>query len=343
MRNWSSICRSMRYANTQTEIEYQNSIKDLILENGLGWCDEQISEQPTLQLGSTERLIPDIVVTKDDSNKFVIEIKKPSHIRTQRNIEQLVSYMKQLEVPVGIYIGDEIEVYYKKMGDGSLPVLVLKISFDSNEVKGGDFVSLFSEDKFSVNSVLEYIKKQEYNKKFKSDVDRLMSEITSEKFQKDLCCALKKYLKEQGENEDVIETALSQVVFSISMPISESTKLEERVANNNTDINGSNDILQIKRNSGTVQRYAYGLIRQILEKNSALRFKQLYGLFGRKNFIEDITQVRDTRRWFMDESDIIKTIDGVRVVISNQWGLKNNSKPKMDKLKNIAKEQGIDV
>lgn len=341
MRDWSSICRSMRYANTQTEIEYQNSLKDLLLENGLGWSDEQISEQPTLQLGSTERLIPDIVVSKDDKNKFVIEIKKPSHIKTQKNIEQLVSYMKQLEVPVGIYIGDEIEVYYKKIGDGSRPVSVLRAIFDANEAGGPDFVSLFSEDKFSVDSILEYIKKQESKLKFKSDVDRLLSEITSDKFQKDVFDALKKYLVERGENVDVIESALSQVVFNVSILASESLNAEGRASNDG--IRESNGVSQMKRNNGTVQRYAYGLIRQILEKNYALRFRQLYELFGRKNFIEDINQVRDTRRWFMDENDIIKTVDGTKVVVSNQWGLNNNSKPKMDRLRSIAKEQGIEV
>ena len=49
---------------------YQKSIIDLLLETNLGWHKDQIKEQPSMQLGSTKRLVPDVVITKDSRNKL---------------------------------------------------------------------------------------------------------------------------------------------------------------------------------------------------------------------------------------------------------------------------------
>lgn len=65
-------------------------------------------------------------------------------------------------------------------------------------------------------------------------------------------------------------------------------------------------------------------------------------IFGRKNYIENITQIKDESRWFIEENDIIKIADGTKVVVSNQWGFRNNSKPKMTRLREIARKYGID-
>lgn len=44
-------------------------------------------------------------------------------------------------------------------------------------------------------------------------------------------------------------------------------------------------------NNGIAQRYAYNLIKGIIEKNPNLSFKSLYDIFGYKNYIEDIENV----------------------------------------------------
>ena len=74
--DWSNICKVMRYADCRNETAYQSFIKEMILEEKLGWNPSQITEQLSLQLGSTERLVPDLVVSKDDRNSFIVEVKK---------------------------------------------------------------------------------------------------------------------------------------------------------------------------------------------------------------------------------------------------------------------------
>lgn len=104
--------------------------------------------------------------------------------------------------------------------------------------------------------------------------------------------------------------------------------------------------LRIRRkggNNGIAQRYAYNLIKGIIEKNPNLSFKSLYDIFGYKNYIEDIDKVSDENRWCMDDKDIIEIADGTRVVISNQWGFNNSSKKKMDRLREKASKFGLDI
>lgn len=98
MASWSKVCEILtKYANRENEMTYQKSIIDLLMEMNLGWHKNQIAEQLSMQLGSKERLIPDVVITKDDRNMFVMEVKEAAHLKTEKDIDQLVSYMKQLE------------------------------------------------------------------------------------------------------------------------------------------------------------------------------------------------------------------------------------------------------
>ncbi len=342
MANWTKICRDMdKYAHKDSERNYQESFKDLVIE-GLGWKPEQIEEQKTLIMGCSERLIPDIVVSSDDCAQFVVEVKKPDLIRTQKDIEQLTSYMKQLETPVGIYVGKNLEVYYKTIGDGTEPILVLSLSFDQNEPSGEDFVKLFSAQNFSSANILAYIEKQNASERFYQNVTTLTNTITSTVF----CDILSEYIVEFFEPEsyslDEIKTALSQLEIVIRK------REEEKPDIPNVHSKDSLSRARIQRsgsyrNKGIAQRYAFNLIRQILEKNKTLHFRQLYNIFNRKNYIEDINNIKDESRWCMDEKDIFTSTDGTRIVVSNQWGFKNACKNKMDNLRTIAKSYGIDI
>lgn len=340
MINWRMLCQMMNHADRQNEMTYQKYIQDMILEIGLGWHKEQIIEQLSLQLGSIERLVPDIIVKKDSRNCFVIEVKRPGHVKTQKNIDQLISYMKQIETPVGIYWGDELEVYYKNIGDGSQPILLMSLQFKISDTYGEDFVSLFSEPTFSIENIYKFKKKQEDKLVFETNVQRLLKEVLIPDFQKELIEVLKNYLIEKGEEREVVENVLDQINISI-LTSSRSDINEKDIIDVLPLISPSNDG-GFRRNRGSTQRYAYNLIKQIIEKNLHLSFNQLYAIFNKRNHIEDLTQVKDKKRWFMNKEDIITLADGTKVVISNQWGFNGSCKARMDNLRFIARKYGID-
>lgn len=69
----------------------------------------------------------------------------------------------------------------------------------------------------------------------------------------------------------------------------------------------------------------------------------MFAIFGRKNRIEKVSLIKDKKRWFMDERDLVTLSDGTRIAISTQWGLNGASKANMDNLREVAKRFGIDI
>ena len=338
--DWSNICKVMRYADCRNETAYQGFIKEMILEEKLGWNPSQITEQLSLQLGSTERLVPDLVVSKDDRNSFIVEVKKLGHKKTHGDIEQLLSYMKQLETPVGIYWGDEVEVYYKTIGDGSAPVLLMCLNFNVLCEDGDIFISLFSENTYCVEEVCKFKDERESKKAFDSKVNELLSEVSSLEFQEELRSFIAGHLQKRGASKDIETEVMGKI--SVSVTVDSGDEEYQVVAGDNQVSLEEVPYINVGRR-GVVQRYAYNIIRQIIEKNPGLNFEQMYAVFRRKNRIEKVSLIEDRKRWFMAEEDLITLSDGTKIAISNQWGLNGASKPNMDNLSEVAKRFGIDT
>lgn len=268
MTSWPKICDILKkYANKENEKTYQKSIVDLLFEMNLGWHKNQIAEQLSVQLGSTERLIPDIIVTKDRRNQFVIEVKQPSHIKAQKDIDQLISYMKQLEIPVGIYVGNELDVYYKNIGDGSEPKLIMTLKFKEDDDKGDDFLRLFSEAEFTTEKIITYVKELEKKTAFESNVNDLVSYILSTDFKEELMLIIRSHFKDRGE--DIVTAALE----AVKIDIRNSREEQKAITAENciTVPEHPSHPIQYRirrkgRNNGVAQRYAYNLIKNILKK-----------------------------------------------------------------------------
>ena len=343
IEKWGKICRDMAtYANKNTEMDYQRSIRDLVLDHGLCWKSSQIEEQKSIQIGSSERLIPDIIVSKDGLPSFVVEVKRADNIRTQNNIDQLVSYMQQLETPRGIYVGERIEVYYKTIGDGSEPIRVMSLQFKKNDQAGQDFVRLFSADAFSIEKIVSYINDCKAAKAFETHVHQLMENMVSDEFKIIMTELISDHYKTHKYTDEEINAAISNLNITIT-PISDNQ--QDRTHFETMPNTPSSYVTHACANRSQIsaRQYAYNLIKQIVEKNHSLTFRQLYDIFGRKNFIEDLNSIKDENRWYMGEDDILHSKDGISFVVSNQWGYYNNAKRKMDFLRSIAQEQGIDI
>lgn len=343
MATWTNICQLMKYADTSSEISYQKSIKDMVLEVGLGWKPEQISEQASLALGSTERLVPDIIVSKDNTNIFIVEMKEASHVKRDKDILQLASYMKQLETPVGVYIGNKIEVYYKNIGDGSQPLCILSVSFVNSDPNGEVFINLFSEKDFSLNSIKEYAESVREKAEFDYKVMELLNEMISPNFKEVLLSLSVEYFINKGTSRDVIIEAFNRLTIDINTPKENKDSQVIEVVEKKV----KHDFPSTRMNLGVLhvsaRRYAYNLVKAIIDKHSSYNFNQLLALFfGKKNYIEKLSDIEAQHCWFISEDEIITLFDGTKIAISNQWGFNNNCKPKMDRLREIARKYGID-
>ena len=102
-----NLCRSKQ--KNVDEDTYQDTIECQL--QLLGWFDG-IESRPSLPNGASKTLIPDIVLNKDNHRVLPIEIKRPNNTLNERQVCQLSSYMRRLRLSLGLYIGENIQLYY---------------------------------------------------------------------------------------------------------------------------------------------------------------------------------------------------------------------------------------
>lgn len=71
----------------------------------------EVDSHRTLQIGSYERVIPDIILKKGGNDLFVVELKKYSLHFSKEREAQLFSYLKLLHISIGVLVCDKIYIY----------------------------------------------------------------------------------------------------------------------------------------------------------------------------------------------------------------------------------------
>ena len=144
----------------------------------LGWFlfNREICHKPSIHIGNSNHIQPDILIKKDGEEEFVIEVKRPSHKLVKKDVEQLQSYMRQLKLSVGIYIGEHIEVFYDMAGSKDA-VSVLRIPLELNSNEGTLFIDQFSKDGYDRARVLSFCKKRIDEMQHQAELNKLRDDI----------------------------------------------------------------------------------------------------------------------------------------------------------------------
>lgn len=138
----------------EEETYHRHIENQLMLLGWEPWKGEIIHKQ-SLRIGNRNRMEPDILVARDDEYQFVIEVKRPGNTQAKEEITQLESYMRQLRLDVGIYIGEHIEMFYDKPNSNHV-VSVFKLAVDLEEKRGARFIELFSKENFSKEAIVDF-------------------------------------------------------------------------------------------------------------------------------------------------------------------------------------------
>ena len=144
----------------------------------LGWFlfNGEICHKPSIHIGNSNHIQPDILIKKDGEEEFVIEVKRPSHKLVKKDVEQLQSYMRQLKLSVGIYIGEHIEVFYDMAGSKDA-VSVLRIPLELNSNEGALFIDQFSKEGYDRARVLSFCKQRIDEMQHQAELDKLRDDI----------------------------------------------------------------------------------------------------------------------------------------------------------------------
>lgn len=182
----------------------------------LGWSqfNHEITK-PVIGIGSAGKLIPDLVL-KGDKDLLVVEIKKPSCEITEKHEQQLVSYMKQLSLQVGILWGSKIEIYYNSSKEE--PIKIYEIEFIPENKFGVELLGTLEKKDDFKEKLFDYCEQKYKIYLSKKDVEKNKESINY------LCSENgEKYIRELLSIE-YPQCVIDQLVIKVTTKNSEMTK-----------------------------------------------------------------------------------------------------------------------
>ena len=185
----------------------------------LGWAKykEEICHKPCIHLGNNNSIVPDIIVKRDGEDEFVVEVKRPSHKQSKKDVDQLLSYMRILKLSVGIYIGNHIEIFYD-MPSSKEAVSVMKVPLEINSKLGAKFVERFDKENFSQESIVDFCEERIQEIQRQNSLNEIKESLISDA-QTQIAESLRPYLMEKygsSFSEEEIKGMLATMRFTAS-------------------------------------------------------------------------------------------------------------------------------
>lgn len=343
MNNWNIIV-DILFSNIDISEEiYQREIVACL--KMLGWSSKEgtLKEQVALHIGNNNSIRPDIVLYKDKQPVLPIEIKRPTNISSSKEEKQLMSYMRQLKLNVGLYIGNNIQLYYDNPSDLDLPVCVLKAEFTENHENGISLCKILNHNTFNLSELETFCKERYENIVTKNYLQNKLNNFLSiENIDKNIKTLIKNKFIAEGFDEEILEKELENFYIEIksnniisSLPNINQTISKSYRQNNNINVNKANTQFSIDGiNYFGVGPFVHHVVKQYVTDHPNITFEELKNVFpphlsqGKNGVIMTLSsfekillnQPDSERRFFYKKDRIILLKDNTAVVVFSQWG-----------------------
>lgn len=207
MVDWAINNRNARESSVE---EYWTDT--LIEVFGYSKINGEIIIRPSISIGSSNRTIPDIIVSVDDTQLFMVELKQLNILCRKNNEQQLFSYLKQTKGNIGVLICHDIYLYdydYNKNDDEQIK---LKIPFEKNNEDGIKFIELFSKESFDKEKIKQFIQEKIQKERNIAEIKELALDMC---YIKDLII---KDLSSLFQREEVEEALKDCIIIETSLP-----------------------------------------------------------------------------------------------------------------------------
>ena len=329
--------------NGVEEPEYHTTIEAQL--QLLGWMKykNEICHKPNLSIGNNGHIQPDILIQKDDKKQFVIEVKRPLHIQAAKDRDQLVSYMRQLKLKAGIYIGEHIEIFYDQP-DSENAVSVLKIPLELDNKRGARFVELFSKERFSKDSIVQFCEDRIKEMHHQESLNKIKEHLIADA-QGQITEGMKMYLMEKYGNtfsESDIVGMLASLNYTATpkdgqqpVVVAIPTAVPQKQVSDTTKPKQQHDKTQYSINGGPLQgkrRFVYQLVKTYVEEHPSATFAELELVFpstlqGSYGVIRTTDYIRgkgiEEYRYLMKDGELLRSSDGITFAVCSQWGIGN--------------------
>lgn len=314
----------------------------------LGWflfCGE-ICHKPNIPIGNNKFIQPDILIKKGNDAQFVIEVKRPLHSQTERERLQLLSYMRQLKVDVGVYVGEHIEVFY----DNGRINSILRIPLELDNKQGVKFVEKFSKENFNRDNIVEFCKERideiERQASLNKIKESLIVEAQTQVRESLLPYLLEKYNHTFTEND--IKGMLATLIFTAAdnnenvmvAPLLNKEKTKRHYDSTCYSLDSAPAVGKAE--------FVYTVVAEYLKKHPQITFDELEQIFQPKlqkfsfGVIRTVEYIKNKgykgRRYFDKPDEILYSGDNVPFAVSTQWGIGN-----IQNIVELARELGFNV
>lgn len=330
------------------EQPYQEKIEAAF--RALGWSKAkgEICPKERINVGANNQLEPDITFKISNKPVFVVEVKQPTNKLFQRQEEQLLSYMRMRQVIFGLYIGEDIRLFYDN--GNSRPVSVMQIDIDVEASNGWKFIDFFARSMFSYERINAYCVER-YKEIYSIEAFDSFALKLSEDDDKAIKTLLYEYFVTFKNCEKAATLHFLKPFHFQALKQQDKQEQEESPSNVTTLETDTRYILQKqgRKHSKGRDTTKYSLdgganyfgkgkfVREVviayLSAHPNMTFAQLeqvfpdelQGSYGVLRRLEDIyhsghNQKDLKTRYIMDEDKILTTKDGVKFVVCNQWG-----------------------
>lgn len=345
---WQEFCYDLitSKANDDLEDKYQDLIENGLRQLGWSKAKKELCPKERLEVGNNGQLEPDITLKINKRPVLVIEIKRPRNKIHKRQELQLLSYMRMVSVPIGLYIGEEIRLYYDY---GSLcntpPYMAWRTDIDSDTKEGKVFIDFFQRETFNEKRIIDFCAKSynenktkeimtSFSNALKVDQNRAMHEVLTEYFVNYKKC-----------NPNFVQSLLETLYFTTtpsqkkdeeSMPqlssfgmVTISREYKSGRDTSKYSIDGSKE----KFGKG---KFVREVVARFVKMNPTLTFNQLKQVFpdnlqGSYGVLRTLDEIKISThdkkdlesRYVMDEDKQLTSSDGIKFVVCNQWGTYN--------------------
>lgn len=312
----------------------------------LGWskANGEICPKERINIGNNNQLEPDITFKIGGRPVFVVEVKHPTNILTTRQIEQLLSYMRMRKVPFGLYIGEEIHLFFDH--ENELPTSVMKIDLDTEATNGWKFIDFFARPVFTSERIIAYCGERYKEIHSNSILDEFAEELQGNANDTIMNILQDYFVKTKKCDTSVVKKILEMYFFHVSKSTEEIQKdnvveaepssryvLQKQGRSHSKSRDTSKFSLDDGVNYFGKGKFVREVVAAYLSAHPSITFEQLeqvfpdelqgsYGVVRRLDELEKSAHdPKDLRtRYVMDEDKILCTKDGIRFVVSNQWG-----------------------
>jgi hypothetical protein len=214
---WNDICYYKAHKSQKdSERDFQTVAESFFAK--LGWLayKGEIITQQSIQVGSSNSVKPDIIIKPyDEQPIFVVELKKQNITISERNVEQLISYMRLLKVKFGILLGDNLQVYYDLPNDNRPPSKVNEISFIEDSSEGINFIKLLSKNEYSCKKLQRYCEDILVNQEKYENFQKYINLLCSDKGTEIIINLIKEKFSSEY-SEEIITDIMNEISINIS-------------------------------------------------------------------------------------------------------------------------------